>query len=133
MKAIRIHQYGDASTLTLEEIPHLSIADDQLLVRIRDAGVNPIDWKIRHGYMKQVMPAAFPLTLGQDFAGEVVDRGKNVTQFAAGDRVFGFAQGNLCRVRSCSGIDCCRHSELSRFRDSSGAADGRIDGTADYS
>ena len=93
MKAIRIHQYGDASTLKLEETPRLSITDDQLLVRIRDAGVNPIDWKIRQGYMKQVMPAAFPMTLGQDFAGEVVDRGKNVTQFAAGDRVFGFAQG----------------------------------------
>lgn len=93
MKAIRIHQYGDASTLKLEEIPRLSIANDQLLVRIRDAGVNPIDWKIRQGYMKQMMPAAFPMTLGQDFAGEVVDRGKNVTQFAAGDSVFGFAQG----------------------------------------
>ena len=43
MKAIRIHQYGDASTLKLEEIPPLSIADGQILVRIRDAGVNPID------------------------------------------------------------------------------------------
>jgi hypothetical protein len=53
MKAIRIHQYGDGSTLKLEEIPRLPITDDQLLVRIRDAGVNPIDWKIRQGYMKQ--------------------------------------------------------------------------------
>ena len=93
MKAIRIHQYGDASTLKLEEIPRLSIADDQVLVRIRDAGVNPIDWKIRQGYLKQVRPADFPITLGQDFAGEVVETGKEVTQFATGDRVFGFAQG----------------------------------------
>ena len=93
MKAIRIHEYGDAGTLKLEEIPHLSIADDQILVRIRDAGVNPIDWKIRQGYMKQVMPAKFPMTIGQDFAGEVVEYGKNVNQFAPGDKVFGFAQG----------------------------------------
>jgi NADPH:quinone reductase-like Zn-dependent oxidoreductase len=93
MKAIRIHEYGDASTLKLEEVPRLSITDDQLLVRIRDAGVNPIDWKIRQGYMKQVRPADFPITMGQDFAGEVVEAGKNVTQFASGDRVFGFAQG----------------------------------------
>jgi NADPH:quinone reductase-like Zn-dependent oxidoreductase len=93
MKAIRIHQYGDASTLKLEEIPRLSIADDQILIRIRDAGVNPIDWKIRQGYLKQVMPAHFPITLGQDFAGEVIETGKEVPQFAAGDRVFGFAQG----------------------------------------
>lgn len=93
MKAIRIHEYGDAGTLKLEEVPQLSITDDQLLVRIRDAGVNPIDWKIRQGYMKQVRPAQFPLTIGQDFAGEVVQSGKNITQFKPGDRVFGFAQG----------------------------------------
>ena len=43
MKAIRIHEYGDADTLKLEEIPRLSIADDQILVRVHDAGVNPID------------------------------------------------------------------------------------------
>jgi NADPH:quinone reductase-like Zn-dependent oxidoreductase len=93
MKAIRIHQYGDASRLKLEEVPGLSIADDQILVRIRDAGVNPIDWKIRQGYMRQVRPASFPVTIGQDFAGEVVDVGKAITQFAVGERVFGFAQG----------------------------------------
>jgi NADPH:quinone reductase-like Zn-dependent oxidoreductase len=93
MKAIRIHEYGDAGTLKLEELPRLSIKDEQILVRIHDAGVNPIDWKIRQGYMKQVMPATFPMTIGQDFAGEVVEVGKNVSQFVAGDRVFGFAQG----------------------------------------
>jgi NADPH:quinone reductase-like Zn-dependent oxidoreductase len=93
MKAIRIHQYGDASTLQMEDISRLSITGDQILVRVRDAGVNPIDWKIRQGFLKQVMPAAFPMTIGQDFAGEVVEAGKNVTQFAPGDRVFGFGQG----------------------------------------
>lgn len=93
MKAIRIHQYGDAGTLKLEEIPDLSIAEDQILVRVRDAGVNPIDWKIRQGYLQQVRPATFPLTLGQDFAGEVVNVGAAVTRFAVADRVFGFAQG----------------------------------------
>jgi NADPH:quinone reductase-like Zn-dependent oxidoreductase len=93
MKAIRIHEYGAADRLKLEEIPRLSITEDQILVRIRDAGVNPIDWKIRQGYLKQVMPATFPMTIGQDFAGEVVECGTGVTQFAPGDRVFGFAQG----------------------------------------
>ena len=93
MKAIRIHQFGDANTLQLEDAPNINIADDQLLVRVRAAGVNPIDWKIRQGYMKDIMHTNFPLTIGQDFAGEVVDKGKSVTQFAKGDRVFGFAQG----------------------------------------
>jgi NADPH:quinone reductase-like Zn-dependent oxidoreductase len=93
MKAIRIHQFGDANTLQLEDAPNVNFADDQLLVRVRAAGVNPIDWKIRQGYMKDMMRTDFPLTIGQDFAGEVVDKGKSVTQFAKSDRVFGFAQG----------------------------------------
>jgi len=100
MKAIRIHEYGDVGTLKLEEVPRLSIADDQILVRIRDAGVNPIDWKIRQGYLKQVMPATFPLTMGQDFAGEVAERGKKVDEFALGDRVFGFADGTYAEYAS---------------------------------
>jgi NADPH:quinone reductase-like Zn-dependent oxidoreductase len=93
MKAIRIHQFGDANTLQLEDVPNVTIGDDQVLVRVRAAGVNPIDWKIRQGYMKDLMQTKFPLTIGQDFAGEVVEKGKSVSQFAKGDRVFGFAQG----------------------------------------
>ncbi len=93
MKAIRIHQYGDAGTLKLEELPRVAVGDDQILVRIRDAGVNPIDWKIRQGYLKHVMPAHFPMTIGQDFAGEIAEIGKAVSQFVVGQRVFGFAQG----------------------------------------
>jgi NADPH:quinone reductase-like Zn-dependent oxidoreductase len=93
MKAIRIHQYGDADALKLEDMPRLSIASDQILVRVHDAGVNPIDWKIRQGYLRKVAPANFPLTIGQDFAGEVAERGKAVNGFQVGERVFGFAQG----------------------------------------
>jgi len=94
MKAIRIHEYGDASTLRLEEVPPLSPGNDQLLVHVREAGVNPIDWKIRQGYLKDVMRASFPLTIGQDFAGEVVANGNSVSNFEVGARVFGFALGS---------------------------------------
>ena len=52
MKAVRIHEYGDAGKLTLEEAPRLTIKADEVLVRVRDAGVNPRDWKIRAGYLK---------------------------------------------------------------------------------
>jgi NADPH:quinone reductase-like Zn-dependent oxidoreductase len=93
MKAIRIHEYGKADILKLEEVPRLAISENQILVKIRDAGVNPIDWKIREGYLKQVTPASFPLTIGQDFAGEVTELGKAVKRFGIGDRIFGFAQG----------------------------------------
>ena len=93
MKAIRIHEYGKADNLKLEEVPPLSISEDQILVKIHDAGVNPVDWKIREGYLKPVKPASFPLTIGEDFAGEVTERGKTVKRFGIGDRVFGFANG----------------------------------------
>src|SRR4051812_35383451 len=94
MKAIRIHEYGDSGTLKLEEAPRLSPGNDQILVHVREAGVNPIDWKIRQGYLKNVMPASFPLTIGQDFAGEVSEVGDSVKDFELGDRVFGFAHGS---------------------------------------
>jgi NADPH:quinone reductase-like Zn-dependent oxidoreductase len=93
MKAIRIHQFGGADTLVLEDVPPTAIGEDQVLVRVHDAGVNPIDWKIRQGYLRDLMPSNFPMTVGQDFAGEVVETGSSAKQYKAGDRVFGFAQG----------------------------------------
>jgi NADPH:quinone reductase-like Zn-dependent oxidoreductase len=93
MKAIRIHEYGDSGTLKLEEVPRVSISDEEVLARVHNAGVNPVDWKIRQGYLRQVMQPTFPLIIGQDFAGEVVECGKAVKGFRPGDRVFGFAHG----------------------------------------
>lgn len=54
MKAIRIYEYGGVCTLKLEEVPRISLTNDQVLVRIHDAGVNAVDWKVRQGYLKQL-------------------------------------------------------------------------------
>jgi NADPH:quinone reductase-like Zn-dependent oxidoreductase len=94
MKAIRIHNYGHSDQIHLEEASAPTPKDNQLLVQVRDIGVNPVDWKIREGHMKDFRPANFPLTLGQDFAGEVLTVGSAVTQFGPGDRVYGFADGS---------------------------------------
>jgi NADPH:quinone reductase-like Zn-dependent oxidoreductase len=56
--------------------------------------VNPIDWKIRQGYLKNVMLIFFPLTIGQDFAGEISELGDSAKDFEVGDRIFGFSQGS---------------------------------------
>jgi hypothetical protein len=77
----------------LEDVPLLSISDDQILVRVHDAGVNPIDWKIREGYLPQVMPVSLPPTIGQDLADEVAERGRNAKRFEIDERVCGFTQG----------------------------------------
>jgi len=93
MKAVRIHSYGNADQLKVEEAPKPEIAKDEVLVKIYDAGINPVDWKIRAGYLKSVMPKKFPLTLGQDIAGTVAEVGADVNQFKPGDEVFGSATG----------------------------------------
>ena len=93
MKAIRIHSYGNSSELKLEEAPNPSIRSNEALVRVRAAGVNPFDWKVREGWFKDWIPATFPLTLGVDYAGDIVQVGKDIRDFKVGDRVFGFASG----------------------------------------
>jgi NADPH:quinone reductase-like Zn-dependent oxidoreductase len=93
IKAVRIAQYGGSDQLKYEEAPLPEIGPGQVLAKVRYAGVNPIDWKIREGSMKDFRPASFPLTLGQDFAGEVVASDGDWGRFRTGERVFGFGEG----------------------------------------
>jgi NADPH:quinone reductase-like Zn-dependent oxidoreductase len=93
IKAVRIARYGGSDQLNYEEAPLPEICPGQVLAKVCYAGVNPIDWKIREGYMKKLRPASFPLTLGQDFAGEIVTAGGDSGHFQAGERVFGFGEG----------------------------------------
>lgn len=91
MKAIRIHAYGNADQMRLEEVPIPACAPGGLLVRVVAAGINPVDWKIRSGAMAQDLPKPFPITLGQDAAGIVVKADSAATGFKAGDEVFFYA------------------------------------------
>ena len=88
MKAIRIHEYGGRNVLTLEDCPVPQISDDDLLVKVVAASINPVDWKIRQGYLKEMIPHKLPLVLGWDVAGIVENCGKNVTGFSPGDLVY---------------------------------------------
>ena len=92
MKAIRIHHYGPATEMVLEDIalPHIGPTD--VLIRVAASGVNPIDWKIRAGYMAQAMPFPMPLTLGWECAGTVDSVGQQVTHLKPGDAVFALAE-----------------------------------------
>ena len=88
MKAIRIHTYGNADVLMYEEAPLPSLATHDVLIRVVATSVNPVDWKIREGYLKDMIPYAFPLTLGWDVSGVVDAVGEEVTRFKVGDAVF---------------------------------------------
>lgn len=94
MKSIRIHSYGNSGEMKVEEADRPKIGEGEILVKVMDAGVNPYDWKIREGYFRQVVPADFPLTLGQDLAGVVAEVSHKATQFKTGDEVFGFGSGS---------------------------------------
>jgi len=90
MKAAAIDNYGGSERLAVKDLPDPGPpGSGQVLLRVRATGVNPIDWKIRNGSMRLLLPARFPLVLGYDVAGEVVEIGPEVTRFQPGDAVFG--------------------------------------------
>jgi NADPH:quinone reductase-like Zn-dependent oxidoreductase len=87
MKAVRMHSYGDASVLSYEDAPIPEIGPDEVLIKVFAAGVNPVDWKKRQGYM-DFLSQHNPGILGWDVSGKVEKMGKLVTRFKLGDKVF---------------------------------------------
>ena len=88
MKAVRIHQYGGPEVLKFEDAPRPQPAVGELLIRTHAAAVNPVDWKIREGYLKERVVYSLPLILGWDLSGTVEATGLGATRFQKGDDVF---------------------------------------------
>ncbi|HWE85648.1 MAG TPA: NADP-dependent oxidoreductase [Terracidiphilus sp.] len=93
MKAVLLHEYGDASQLKYEDTEVPPYGDNEVLVKIRATSINPIDWKVRSGAAKARFPVEFPAILGRDLAGEVEACGKSVSGFPKGMRVMALANG----------------------------------------
>lgn len=89
MKAVRMHEHGDASVLRYEDAPVPNPGEGEVLVRVHASGVNPVDWKIRDGNLGN-LSSAMPYTLGYDIAGVVESLGDGVEGFAIGDDVFAY-------------------------------------------
>jgi NADPH:quinone reductase-like Zn-dependent oxidoreductase len=94
MKAVRIHEYGDADQLRYEEVAMPEPGPDEVLVELAATSVNPIDWKMRSGAAKDRMPVTLPAILGCDLAGTVVKTGANVRSLNAGQQVMGLVHGS---------------------------------------
>ena len=92
MKAIAIDHFGDASVLTLRDLARPEPGRGELLIRVRAAGVNPVDWKIREGLLKTRLPHQFPIIPGWDVAGTVAALGPGCRRFKKGDAVFAYAR-----------------------------------------
>jgi NADPH:quinone reductase-like Zn-dependent oxidoreductase len=103
MKAVVLHEYGGSSKLKYEDFADPTPGPGELLVRVQAVSLNPIDWKMRSGVVKEYFPVNFPGILGRDVAGIVREIGPDVKGFKVGDRVFALAQATyaeLCVVKA---------------------------------
>ena len=92
MRAIAITEFGGRDKLRLMDLPVPVAADGEVLIHIQAAGVNPVDWKIREGMLKDRLPHEFPLILGWDAAGVIAKQGKNANRLSEGDEVFAYCR-----------------------------------------
>jgi NADPH:quinone reductase-like Zn-dependent oxidoreductase len=90
MKAVRFDDYGDIDVLKVVEVPNPVPGDDEVLVRVRAAGINPGEASIRNGALRDRFPATFPSGEGSDLAGVVEQIGRGVDRWQPGDEVIGF-------------------------------------------
>ena len=106
MKAIAQDRYGSADVLRFEEVGGLEVGDHDVLIRVRAAGVNALDWHVMRGSPFVVRPmlggwrAPRPTVRGVDVAGNVESVGKDVASFEPGDAVFGWCTGAFAESAS---------------------------------
>lgn len=95
MKAIQYNAFGDSSVLELVQKQQPSISNgNDVLIRVKATTVNPLDMKIRSGYVQKIYPVQMPFTPGLDAAGVVEAVGNVVTRFKVGDEVMASSMGN---------------------------------------
>ena len=112
MKAVRMHAYGGPEVLKFEDAPRPDPASGEVLVRVHAAAVNPVDWKIRAGYMKGFLNYNLPLIPGWDFSGVVEATGPGVVDWRQGDQVY--ARPDLSRNGAYAEYIAVKASELGR-------------------
>jgi NADPH:quinone reductase-like Zn-dependent oxidoreductase len=88
MKAVCIYSYGGPEVLVYEDAPCPHPGDGEVLVRVHAAGINPVDWKIREGHLKEMLHHTLPLILGWDVSGVVEALGTGLKRLRVGDEVF---------------------------------------------
>ncbi|MBL1115950.1 NADP-dependent oxidoreductase [Streptomyces sp. 110] len=102
MKAISYRRYGGPEILEYGERPEPTVGPDSVLIRVRAAAVNPVDWKAQAGYLEPVLDAVFPVIPGWDVAGVVEQPGPAVTEFQPGDEVIGYVREDFLSRGTCA-------------------------------
>lgn len=92
MRAIIIEQFGGREVVQLADVPQPVAGPGEVLISVRAAGVNPVDWKIRAGFLEGRLPHQFPIILGWDVAGVIAELGPGVSGWTVGDEVYAYAR-----------------------------------------
>ena len=92
MRAITYDQYGDPDNLTLSDLPEPKVGPAEVLIRVRSAAVNPVDWKLAAGGLDPLMTTVFPAIPGWDVSGVVERVGLDTPEFQPGDEVIAYAR-----------------------------------------
>lgn len=89
MKAAVINSFGPPDVFTIQDIPKPVVKDDEVLIEVKAGGINPVDYKQRKGNHKFIFGSNFPIVLGYDVSGIVVETGSAITRLKKGDKVCG--------------------------------------------
>ena len=92
MRAITYNEYGTPDSLTLTDVPDPRVGPGEVLIRVRSASVNPVDWKVMGGYLDGLMQVDFPAIPGWDVSGVVEAVGLDTPEYAVGDEVIAYAR-----------------------------------------
>lgn len=92
MKAVYIDEFGGPEVVKIGDLPVPEVKPDQILIKVAAAGVNPVDWKIREGYLAAAFDHNMPVILGWDMAGTIETVGENVQDFVSGDEIYCFTR-----------------------------------------
>ncbi|GGI07063.1 NADP-dependent oxidoreductase [Egicoccus halophilus] len=95
MRAVVADEYGGPDVLQVRELDDPRVGPDDVLVRVRAASINPVDYKIVEGHLDAAWPVLWPLVPGWDVAGEVVGAGPAVRHVEVGQQVFGYARKDV--------------------------------------
>jgi NADPH:quinone reductase-like Zn-dependent oxidoreductase len=112
VKAVQIHEYGTAAGLRYADVADPIVNDDDILIRVIGSSVNPVDWKIRAGHMKDLIPFQMPFIPGWDVSGVVESIGNSVSSFSIGDSVY--ARPDITRAGTYAELISVRESEVAR-------------------
>ncbi|KIF75964.1 NADPH:quinone reductase [Streptomyces sp. 150FB] len=113
MQAIVFDEFGGPDVLHLKEIDEPHAGPGEVRVAVRVAGVNPVDFKVRHGWMEQAFHTPLPAVPGTEVAGVVDETGEGVTGFAVGDEVVGWAKGGSYAQHALTGVIAHKPAALS--------------------